>query len=446
MGARSSLVVLACALLTACGSGAPSDAGMGGGAGGGSATCSGSQTRCGTVCVALATSNSNCGACARVCDTTSQCVNSTCFQNDCLGVDCADGQVCSDGTCLQRSCIGVTCGLGTQCVEGQCVTDTCGQTSCEPGRVCLSGQCTDVQCSGVVCGSGVCQLGRCVPGMTGGGGGSVGGGGGSTGGGGGSSTGGGGGSTFDAGTSDAGADAGSDAGTDAGSPDAGTDAGVDAGLAPSIIFSTTFGGTSITSTPNSQQIFGRIAQLPSTNSQVCTETVGMTSGLCAMPAAWLNLPGDGWSFDTQAQLWRRVIPLHYPPGQYRFFAKINLDGGMKTGPVPLDVTGPVMIFSSVVDGPALNDFVNNVPFYGRIKGLTASNGAVCFEPATATNCSSYLNWSALPTNGWTFDNAANVWRKTFAANSLSSGDYLHHARNTADLSEATEVPLLLTAP
>ena len=445
MIARSTLLVVACSVLWACGASAPPDAGTGGGAGGGAGACGSGQTRCGNACVVLTASNSNCGACGRVCGLTSQCVTGSCFRNDCLGADCADGQICSDDACLQRACVGVTCGLGTQCVEGVCVTDTCGQTSCNPGLACISGECVDAQCSGVVCGSGVCQFGRCVPGMTGGGGGTTGGGGGTTGGGGGT-TGGGGGSGGGGSTGGGGGTTGGGGGT----MDAGTDAGVDAGPPPVIIiFSSAFDGTAIASSPNSQPIYGRISGLPATNAQSCWETVTVLAdggnqspdaGLCGTTdAAWLTLPDGRWSYNATDQLWRWVIPPPFPPNRYRAFAR-NVMSGTRAAPVVLELTGPTIIFSAAVDGPAQTDFVMSAPFYGRITGLSATNGLSCSEPATATNCLNQANFASLTTNGWTF--TGSVWRKTFAINSTASGEYLHYARNTQDQSSA--IPVLLT--
>ena len=340
-------------------------------------------------------------------------------------------------------------------MEGDCVSEACGSFSCPAGLACLSGCCEDVQCSGVICSSGGCQFGRCTGGAAGGGGGSMcgltGGGGGSTGGGGGSDDAG-----MDAGT-DAGLDGGRDAGTDAGT-DGGTDAGIDAGVdagtpPPVIIFSAQFDDVAIASSPNSLPIYGRITGLTATNASSCEEIVtvladgGLQSpdaGLCGTSrGAWVPLPDGSWTYDPGGQVWRRVIAPPSVPNRYRYFAR-NLTTDAGSAPVLLEITGPTIIFSTTVDGPARTDFVMSAPFYGRITGLGAANGVSCWEPSFANNCLNQANFASLTANGWTFDASRSVWRQTFPINWQASGEYLHYARNTQDQSTAIPVRLTIT--
>jgi hypothetical protein len=104
---------------------------------GGTAACQNPLVLCGPSCVDLATDNSNCGACGKVCSApngTPACVNGQCRFTcaagyaDCnaLSVDGCETSLTSDpnncGAC------GNLCATGTTCVAAACVT-------CAPGRI-----------------------------------------------------------------------------------------------------------------------------------------------------------------------------------------------------------------------------------------------------------------------------------------------------------------------
>jgi hypothetical protein len=103
----------------------------------GSVCCAAGQSGCTGSCVALATDNSNCGACGRPCTLGQQtCTNGTCRAND--GKPCAMPSDCASGICGHWRIDGDRDGYGTGDPVG-----ICGAASPPPGFSAVSGDCCD---------------------------------------------------------------------------------------------------------------------------------------------------------------------------------------------------------------------------------------------------------------------------------------------------------------
>ena len=163
------------------------------------ALCSGNEVCAGGNCIVPCYDESFCPA-GLVCDTSGMCV-----EEDCLGVECPEGQRCLGGVCV-GACDGVVCPYGQECragncidlcegmtcdsctvcedgicvptcdytpcpvgetcdANGHCIEDDCLSVSCSVGFHCEGGVCID-NCDGVTCPMGqICELGECVPGQ-----------------------------------------------------------------------------------------------------------------------------------------------------------------------------------------------------------------------------------------------------------------------------------------
>jgi len=117
------------------------------------------------------------GACVDPCIGLHCPMPSVCRQGSCVvpcdGVICDADQVCEDGRCL-ANCRCRACPLNYSCApDGTCKPGDCIGLDCAPGQVCLSAvfaepgataQCID-PCQGAICPSGQhCETGRCMPG------------------------------------------------------------------------------------------------------------------------------------------------------------------------------------------------------------------------------------------------------------------------------------------
>jgi hypothetical protein len=86
-------------------------------------TCPAGQTFCGSTCVDLRTSNTNCGACGRACTGGSTCTAGMCT--------CPAGQTLCSGTCVDLRTSNTNCGAcGTACAAGS----TCQASTCRPAN------------------------------------------------------------------------------------------------------------------------------------------------------------------------------------------------------------------------------------------------------------------------------------------------------------------------
>lgn len=129
--------------------------------------CVGGTTKCGQLCVTLATDPAHCGQCGKVCESGQVCANGVCAL-ECppgttkCGSQCLDtsnnashcgscSNACPAGEICQNSNCGLYCAGGTVECNGQCVDlmhdpDNCGQCGkgCGLGYECLQGQCAFV--------------------------------------------------------------------------------------------------------------------------------------------------------------------------------------------------------------------------------------------------------------------------------------------------------------
>jgi hypothetical protein len=131
-------------------------------------------------------------------------------------------------------------------------------------------------------------------------------------------------------------------------------------------------------------------------------------------------------------------------GTYTSYARNTLTGFFAV-PVNVTLTGPALVLSRTLDGPAASTLPAGQTIYGRIAGLGASNVQTCVEAASASTCASLVNWTTLPGGGWTFDAPTSTWRLSYLPNTVAPGDYVSHARNTLDDTRAL-VPVTVTGP
>lgn len=131
------------------------------GTGGSSGGCVGGLMRCGTACVDITGSQTNCGACGRTCRT-----DQTCWQSACT---CATGQADCGGVCKDVTTSAVNCGMcnnmcatGATCVGGMCQCPT-DQSPCAGACTPLGSDPRNCGMCGVTCGSGtMCLFGACL--------------------------------------------------------------------------------------------------------------------------------------------------------------------------------------------------------------------------------------------------------------------------------------------
>src|SRR6185437_3722175 len=133
------------------------------------------QTECNGSCVNTQNDNQNCGACGKVCGSSSTCQNGACAcsggllscSGSCVASNtdncgscnnkCSSGQVCNNGQCSSAGC-----GAGSMmCSDGACSSNTdaahCGTscTACGSGSSCSGGTCTCTVTGQQLC-SGTC--------------------------------------------------------------------------------------------------------------------------------------------------------------------------------------------------------------------------------------------------------------------------------------------------
>jgi MYXO-CTERM domain-containing protein len=94
----------------------------------------------------------NCNGFPERCTTTQFCVNGTCIDDPCAGVDCTAPEYCSNGSCV-KSCADVTCGATEICVLGECQASPCAGVTCPTYQVCdpADGACHQTRCIGHNC-------------------------------------------------------------------------------------------------------------------------------------------------------------------------------------------------------------------------------------------------------------------------------------------------------
>jgi hypothetical protein len=124
-------------------------------------SCTTGQTLCGTTCVDLQTSATNCGTCGTACGTGQVCTAGRC--------GCPTGQLLCGGVCVNAQtsvtncgACGRTCLAGQSCTAGACVCPT-GTNVC--GTACVNLQTSATNCGtcGTTCPSGAaCTAGACV--------------------------------------------------------------------------------------------------------------------------------------------------------------------------------------------------------------------------------------------------------------------------------------------
>lgn len=110
-------------------------------------------------------------------------------------------------------------------------------------------------------------------------------------------------------------------------------------------------------------------------------------------------------------------------------------------PHPITLTGPVIVYSAALDGPAATSLRARQAIYGRITGSSQLTQA-CSEPVGAGTCATLANWATFPANGWTWDGAA--WRATIAPNTFPAGTYNSYALDVSTGSRAATITLTLT--
>ncbi len=95
----------------------------------------------------------NCNGFPDRCEDSELCIDGTCIDNPCFGVDCpAADEFCRDGACV-GSCAGVSCPEGQSCDGGSCVDDPCADAGCPSFQTCDpdTGECVQDMCGGVFC-------------------------------------------------------------------------------------------------------------------------------------------------------------------------------------------------------------------------------------------------------------------------------------------------------
>jgi stigma-specific protein Stig1 len=110
--------------------------------------CPPGLTRCGDVCVSLASDAAHCGACSNACATGARCSAGACVA----------GPVCGDSVCS----VGETC---ASCPSDCGACSYCGDGSCDPGESCRScpddcGACPCRTGTSDCCGDGVCRAAK----------------------------------------------------------------------------------------------------------------------------------------------------------------------------------------------------------------------------------------------------------------------------------------------
>jgi MYXO-CTERM domain-containing protein len=103
------------------------------------------------------------GACdGVVCPAGQTCRGGRCF-DACAGVTCDECGVCDEGACVAE-CTAMSCGAGESCAaDGRCVETACAGVTCSAGTFCRGGTCVDA-CDGATCPFGeTCRMGMCVP-------------------------------------------------------------------------------------------------------------------------------------------------------------------------------------------------------------------------------------------------------------------------------------------
>jgi len=133
-------------------------------------------------------------------------------------------------------------------------------------------------------------------------------------------------------------------------------------------------------------------------------------------------------------------PNQFPPGSYVSFVRNVNSGGMASASVTL--TGPVIIYSAAVDGPAAASLPVRRTIYGRITG--SSSTQACSEAVGSGACAIPSNWVTFPANGWTWDAATSAWRATIAPNTFPPGNYTSYALDVPTGSRAAPLAITLT--
>jgi len=108
----------------------------------------------------------NCNGFPERCGETQFCIDGTCVDDPCLGVQCPGGRFCRGGECVE-SCADVVCPDGQSCHDGQCQQDICADVRCPEFEVCdpTDGRCIHDPCIGRTCPSGhICNSadGTCI--------------------------------------------------------------------------------------------------------------------------------------------------------------------------------------------------------------------------------------------------------------------------------------------
>lgn len=150
-----------------------------------SPVCAAGMVPCGLGCVSPQADNLNCGGCGLQCPAGASCVQSVCLGSDGLAVAavtatvpvaCAPGTVDCGSGCVALDSSDANCGsCGAPCAAGEvCDTSACRPigAGCPAGRTLCDGACVDLLSSttncgacGTSCGTGSCSLGVCTCGV-----------------------------------------------------------------------------------------------------------------------------------------------------------------------------------------------------------------------------------------------------------------------------------------
>lgn len=228
------------------------------------------------------------------------------------------------------------------------------------------------------------------------------------------------------------------------------------GASPTLTFSLSENGASVTQVPVSSKVYAVVRNVGSASAQGCMQESSQFAA-CDNPRNWSQFPNADWTYTNGA--WRTS----FIPAQagllvgktYRGF-NINPQTGQRTDVVAIQIVAdstptptnpPTMTFSNTINGPAVSTYQLTDVVYGVSKNLPQVGTKACMAEASQFYlCNDPQNWTSLPNNEWSYVNGE--WRAQFTAqqlNAIAGKSYIGFQVNTITGQRTPQVTLTVAA-